>query len=73
MQVYPTLATDRITVLTSVNSADVALINSSGQVVRRSRVSAPMMDLDVADLPAGPYWVRMVSDGGAVVARVMKL
>ena len=72
MQVHPTLATDRITVLTAPHAAEVALINSSGQVLRRSRVNAPMMVLDVADLPAGPYWVRLASDHCVEVVRVQK-
>ena len=72
MQVFPNPATDRITVITPMGSREVMLINGCGQVVRRSPVRAPMLVVEVADLPAGPYGVHVVGEGRTAVARVMK-
>lgn len=72
MRIHPNPAGDQVTVITATDVSELMILNSGGQVLRRSRVNAPLMVMETADLPAGAYWVRMIGGRGAEVVRMMK-
>lgn len=67
---YPNPAANQVTVLHSerLDVKSVVLTNLSGQAVVSSPAVGVATKLDVAELPKGLYFVRLVNGEGAVVA-----
>ena len=38
------------------------ILNVSGQVIKQGIINSGRMEVSVADLPAGSYWVRLNTD-----------
>ncbi len=76
-QVYPNPATDRAFIdLTNLSSSvtdlNVSMVNTTGQVIRRQSFpnAAGLVDLDVTNLPAGIYFLKITTDRGEITKRI---
>jgi Secretion system C-terminal sorting domain len=52
---YPTLATDRLKIHTSISDYDILIYNVLGQLVHHPK---QVTDINISDLPSGNYWLR---------------
>jgi hypothetical protein len=75
MNLYPTLYTDRIT-LEITNPSDnsiLSIINTNGQLIMRQRITENKTEIDVRNLPAGVFFVRLVQDNVVEVQKIIRL
>ena len=62
LSVYPNPATDRIFVEGLSAEASVKIVNNMGMLVYSSFSEFDLIEIDVADFPAGMYFVIVNSD-----------
>jgi trimeric autotransporter adhesin len=57
--IYPNPASEQLTIASTDNITSIAITNLLGQTVYRRRYNSSKVQLDVADLPAGVYLIRI--------------
>ncbi len=71
---YPNPVSDvlHITYTGDANDLETYLYNSIGEVVHQSGTDSKQFDLTVRQLPAGCYWLKMVSGNNVSVRKIIK-
>ncbi len=73
VRVYPNPVSDFITIeRNSTQDVVVELYNVSGSVVNTFTTTDATLSLDVTNLPSGTYYIRMISESGTTVHRIVK-
>ncbi len=73
-QVYPNPATDYVNVkfdIEQYHNAHVQLVNSNGQVVYTSALTTANSRIDLQNIAAGVYFVKITSDEGNMVKKLV--
>ncbi|PHI20568.1 hypothetical protein CEQ90_07400 [Lewinellaceae bacterium SD302] len=76
-EAYPNPANSRVYIdminNTSFTELNVSLINTTGKTVRRQSFagSERLVDIDVANLPSGIYFLRLTTDQGEITKRIV--
>ena len=72
--IYPNPVSDKLVIETEVNVEKVSVYNVNGQqtTVNGQQTSSTGMVIDVTNLNAGVYFVKVVTDNGEVVKRFVK-
>ncbi|MCO6479289.1 MAG: T9SS type A sorting domain-containing protein [Phaeodactylibacter sp.] len=72
VRLFPNPAEEQLTIQVGSEGARQAwLFNTAGQQVAQWQWSGPTVGLDVSELPAGLYFVRIVVDGQAIGKKVL--
>ena len=74
LEVYPNPATATVTVTAAgiAGQALLQVVDMSGRTVAAFNISHPSSVIDVSQLPAGTYFVRVVSGAGILVSKFLK-
>ncbi len=76
MNLAPNPATIQVLVTVegmSEKGGDLTLYDAQGRMVwQQSKIRSPTSNINVADLPAGLYFVTLRSEGAAVTKRLVK-
>jgi len=59
ISIYPNPATQNVTITASAKINDVTITNLFGQTVHAQKYNSQQVDIDVAGLPAGVYFMKM--------------
>ena len=71
LAVYPNPAAGAMTISADAELAAYALLDPAGRTLRRGRLAGRAATIDAAELPPGPYVVRIqLADGSSSTARV---
>lgn len=70
--IYPNPATEEVTIVLPINGAQVELIDATGRIVRSARAASSICQVDVRELPAGAYVVRLHDRGAVSSAWLLK-
>lgn len=68
---YPNPANDQIGVDCAANSL-ISIINQLGQTVKEVKAADRSVKINISDLAAGVYFVKVKSESGTVITRVVK-
>lgn len=72
LSVFPNPASDRLVIASAMNTPDaVVIVDVYGRPVLSSRVNSQRIDLDVHDLPAGMYTVRIVCSNNVITKPIV--
>lgn len=72
LMVYPSVATDMLTLEVPVAGGEYAIYSLSGVQVAAGKVGSYKTDIAVSDLSTGAYIVRYVSENNALTTRFIK-
>lgn len=72
VKVYPTVVSSQIHIEFDRNDYDLSIVNSSGGVVYQKESLAGDQSLMLDDISPGLYFVRISTDEGAVVRKIIK-
>ena len=74
INIYPNPVSDKLVIESEVNVEEVSVYNVNGQqtTVNGQQTSSTGMVIDVTNLNAGVYFVKVVTDNGEVVKRILK-
>ncbi|WP_114777544.1 VPS10 domain-containing protein [Botryobacter ruber] len=75
IEVYPNPASDRVRIsLNAVPIKEIVVFSDLGAVIKTMRVTGDMVDIPVAGIPAGVYFIRLqANDGSLYMKRFVKL
>ena len=73
VQIAPNPVSDILSIDTDYDLNNAQIINSVGQVVRSTEISASQQTLNVAELPEGIYTIRLTGNIGVIEKRFVKL
>jgi hypothetical protein len=71
VRTYPNPASDRIHIDGLTETATLALLNQQGQIVQQQTLSVGEKTIDIADVPAGVYWLRIRTETGQAIEKVV--
>lgn len=73
IKVFPNPTTDQVFVQSSLNTtAQLALFDVTGRLLLQDSLVAPTKELSLQALPSGVYWLRIWSDEGLMVQKLVK-
>ena len=73
VQIAPNPVSDILSIDTDYDLNNAQIINSVGQVVRSTEISASQQTINVAELPEGIYTIRLTGNLGVIEKRFVKL
>ena len=71
LTLYPNPAHESITIAQD-GMRSVSLVNQLGQEILRREVTAPQLQLDIRNLPAGIYFIKVNTSDSATVSKIIK-
>lgn len=73
IKVFPNPTTDQVFIQSGLNTtAQLALFDVTGRLLRQGSLVSPTTELPVRALPNGVYWLRIWSDEGVMVRKLVK-
>jgi len=68
--VFPNPAADQLTVVHGIlgGRALVVITDVTGREISRHALNGPMRNIEVANLPAGSYFIQLINDAGQTAA-----
>ena len=74
VHVYPNPVSDYVNIelLSNANISLIEIINIQGRIVKRQKTANDQKSLDVRDLPNGIYIIKMDTDNGFVMKKLIK-
>ncbi|MCB2222355.1 MAG: S8 family serine peptidase [Bacteroidetes bacterium] len=70
---YPNPAQDNLLISSTTDIRSVMLLNNAGETVIRQNVNTKRMNLDITDLPAGIYYIRLQTTKTMINRKVIKI
>ncbi len=66
---YPNPAHAQLTIITSGSGTDLTINNPLGQAVYKTKIDGEQVTIDIADLPAGVYFIQLTTEQGQRAVR----